>query len=269
MTVASPTSCPWAPDCRLDPKLPYRCEWGGPLASGPHWAHRGADRGGQGQSREEHRLTPPPRLPLRHRRRRAVLTCLRRSRPVSRTCSPRGWGRGRGSRAGYTRNPTGQLLCPPPPPAPMVDASACLLTKIQGRGRRRLPRKARPSHPAILSPGGPAGEAAGRSWPGSGSGSLRPLPVGTPQCSADSGLPHCAEVTRRVRGGDSGTRRRGGPERPGCGSLLGAVRRALSPEHRRRPWPRCWSPIPGQPRARRPPRWRRQAGRSRRMLAPR
>uniref|UniRef100_A0AAA9TLP0 Heme-binding protein 2 n=1 Tax=Bos taurus TaxID=9913 RepID=A0AAA9TLP0_BOVIN len=56
--------------------------------------------------------------------------------------------------------------------------------------------------------------------PGSGSGSLRPLPVGAPQCSADSGLPRCAEVTRRLRGGDSGTRRRGGPERPGAAPFL-------------------------------------------------
>lgn len=148
-----------------------------------------------------------------------MLTSLRRRRPVSRTGSPRGWGRGRGSRAGYTRNPTGRLLCPPPPPAPMVDASACLLTKIQGRGRRRLPRKARPCprDPQEKRPAGAArvGIGVAASPPGRGPAVFRGLGApalrGGDQTSAGRGL------------GDTqagGTRRRGGPERPGAAPFL-------------------------------------------------
>ena len=126
-------------------------------ALGPRGCGQGRPRSESGEASPH----PAPRLPLRHSRGRAVLTSLRRRRPVSRTGSPRGCGRGRGSRAGYTRNPTGHLLCPSPPPAPMVDASVCLLTKIQGRGRRRLPRKARPS-PRDPQEKRPAGAAPGR-----------------------------------------------------------------------------------------------------------
>lgn len=227
-------------------------------AFGPRGCGQGRPRSESGEASPH----PAPRLPLRHSGGRAVLTSLRRRRPVSRTGSPRGWGRGRGSRAGYTRNPTGRLLCPPPPPAPMVDASACLLTKIQGRGRRRLPRKARPCprDPQEKRPAGAArvGIGVAASPPGRGPAVFRGLGApalrGGDQTSAGRGLGD-------TQAGRSRAARRG--------PLLGAARRALSRERRRRPWPRCWSPIPGQPKARRPPWSRRRAGRSRRMLAPR
>ena len=61
---------------------------------------------------------------------------------------PRGWGRGRGSQTGYTRNPTGPLLGPLPP-APRVDASVYLLIKKQGRAHTQTspPTHLGPPHP--------------------------------------------------------------------------------------------------------------------------
>lgn len=152
-----PLPLPRVPDGYLGPKPPSRCEWGCPLA--PGWVPGSNPRTtiqptgvrtGTTKIRVS-RSIPPPRphshLSLKAPRGRALLTSLPRSRPSAEPV-PSGWGRGRGSQTGYTRNPTGPLPGPLPP-APRVDASVYLLIKKQGRAhaQKSPPTHLGPPHP--------------------------------------------------------------------------------------------------------------------------
>lgn len=133
----------------------------------------------------------------------------------------------------------------------MVDASACLLTKIQGRGRRR-PR-GKPGQATLPSclPGDPQEKRPAGAGPGRDRGRCVP-PGRDPAVFRGLGAPALRGGDRASAGrGPSRTRRRGGPERPGCGSLAqlaGLFPRSIGAAHGRGAGARSR----GQPRARGP-----------------